>query len=555
MKIRLTLMLVLGGIAIGAASTAIDAKSSAITNVTVFVDRAEVTRAVTLASDVLAKPGQQDIVIKGLPAALDPDSLRVRVIDDRVKLLELSHEKRWQSTADAEATADDGSAKAKREALEAKIKALEARVTEDKQALHRLATQLELVEAYGRSVTGGGSEGAGAGGGGAAAADVESVGKVLELYATRAAAIDGQRNELERQKGEKEGALAALRRQLQALLGGPARAHRRRGGDTRACHDVTLSLAVSAADDGAHGGDGPTLQLVYMVRGASWTPSYDIRVAEDTDDGLTLTYFGEIVQRTGEDWTDARLLLSTATPSVGGRPPSIGTKIARFRPRPIHYQSRMAKRKGGSSGYRMARQEVVQQANVPLMAASMGARGGGGEAFMAQTNFMEEADDDILLGDAPSFEGVSDAATAVSRGATSTSFAIERATTIASDNKPHKVTVAVINMATSSSYYAARQDSAEHFFRSSGAAWLAHSYGPDAHFLRSALQFLDRSLRSSPRHIFPLGPPTRAGRAATRCSRATARPSSSARNSSARPSWTPRTRASRSRCSWASTRR
>ena len=44
--------------------------------------------------------------------------------------------------------------------------------------------------------------------------------------------------------------------------------------------------------------------------------------------------------------------------------------------------------------------------------------------------------------------------TAVSSGMASTTFEIERAATITSDNKPHEVTVAVIRKEASSSYYA-----------------------------------------------------------------------------------------------------
>lgn len=42
-------------------------------------------------------------------------------------------------------------------------------------------------------------------------------------------------------------------------------------------------------------------QVSYMTRGASWSPSYDLRVDTQTD-SLSCTYYGRVSQRTTEDW-------------------------------------------------------------------------------------------------------------------------------------------------------------------------------------------------------------------------------------------------------------
>ncbi|KAI0750058.1 hypothetical protein C8Q80DRAFT_1120131 [Daedaleopsis nitida] len=59
-----------------------------------------------------------------------------------------------------------------------------------------------------------------------------------------------------------------------------------------------------------------TLQLTYLVTGATWRPYYDLRAS--TKDGkpssdVLLHYCANISQKTGEDWNDAALILSTAT--------------------------------------------------------------------------------------------------------------------------------------------------------------------------------------------------------------------------------------------------
>jgi uncharacterized protein (TIGR02231 family) len=77
------------------------------------------------------------------------------------------------------------------------------------------------------------------------------------------------------------------------------------------------------------------LDVTYQVYGARWSPSYDIRVKSQSDKHeMVLTYFGNIQQQTGEDWTDIDLFLSTAQPGLGGDLPQLGTTVVQFKPPP-----------------------------------------------------------------------------------------------------------------------------------------------------------------------------------------------------------------------------
>jgi uncharacterized protein (TIGR02231 family) len=76
-----------------------------------------------------------------------------------------------------------------------------------------------------------------------------------------------------------------------------------------------------------------TLRVSYTVRGAAWTPHYDARL--DTGKGgrkpaLELVRRAEIVQTTGEDWTDVQLAVSTVRTAKGGNAPEL-------RPLIVHY--------------------------------------------------------------------------------------------------------------------------------------------------------------------------------------------------------------------------
>ena len=63
------------------------------------------------------------------------------------------------------------------------------------------------------------------------------------------------------------------------------------------------------------------LELTYVLWGASWRTYYEVR-ANPSGGKVDLTYFGKIYQRTGEDWENVRIVLSTAQPAYGGSAPA-----------------------------------------------------------------------------------------------------------------------------------------------------------------------------------------------------------------------------------------
>ncbi len=78
----------------------------------------------------------------------------------------------------------------------------------------------------------------------------------------------------------------------------------------------------------APGAGKARLRVTYVIDSAGWVPRYDARFDAERGD-LFVTYFGEIRQETGEDWTAARISLSTARPSVGAnRPELLPLKLA-----------------------------------------------------------------------------------------------------------------------------------------------------------------------------------------------------------------------------------
>ncbi|HVE87778.1 MAG TPA: mucoidy inhibitor MuiA family protein, partial [Myxococcales bacterium] len=80
-------------------------------------------------------------------------------------------------------------------------------------------------------------------------------------------------------------------------------------------HDFQVEVLVSCGSGTA------TVQLHYLVGGASWEPSYEARAGEGG--AVELTTLASVSQSTGEAWSGARLSLSTAVPRQNATPPEI----------------------------------------------------------------------------------------------------------------------------------------------------------------------------------------------------------------------------------------
>ena len=256
-----------------------DEVASTVADVTLYSQGAVVTRSVPLPA-----PGGS-YVVTGLPAGIDPASVRVRCSGGEVVGVETRRHLREAATGERIETL--------RLAFRRADEAVEARRDE-----HDVARR--VVTYYDRLLT-----------------------------QERAAF----REDLATGTGDPE----RWRRGLDffgARLTG-ARADERRAG--WALEEAELALAAAAAElDGATStGATPTwdvhvdvvgraglaaLEVEYFVQDAGWTAAYDLRAAADLET-VELVYRAEVWQRTGEDWPEVPILLSTARPELGTRGP------------------------------------------------------------------------------------------------------------------------------------------------------------------------------------------------------------------------------------------
>lgn len=102
--------------------------------------------------------------------------------------------------------------------------------------------------------------------------------------------------------------LEARRAQIQAEIGG-----------LRSAPPGTLEITVALRAEAATRLD---LSVSYQVPGARWQPVYEARL-DSAAGRLILRQEAIVTQRTGEDWRDVALTLSTARPAADQRPPEL----------------------------------------------------------------------------------------------------------------------------------------------------------------------------------------------------------------------------------------
>ncbi len=132
------------------------------------------------------------------------------------------------------------------------------------------------------------------------------------------------------------------------------------------------------------------LNVRYIVDGATWDPSYNIRAGSERK-GATVEYNGAIAQMSGEDWTDVSMTLSTATPSLVANGPTLA-------PLAITLESRAVTepQEAKDYAYGQAKEDLDQQRsnaesvrnfqnnNQPQQ--SQGGQGGGGGGLFSVPN-------------------------------------------------------------------------------------------------------------------------------------------------------------------------
>ena len=271
--------------AVGSAAWAKEISTSGqITAVTVFPDRAEVVRSLSV--DVTS--GKQVVVVTGLPANLFQESVRVSgegsVTIGAVELRPVYAEKLVREE--------------ERRLRERLQELQDERRTKDNK-IAALRSQLDFITAIGREMPKNATEEIVRGD-----LNPESWKQAWTMIGEGAAESYERIHAAEIEKREIEERMAQVQRELSQVATG---------------RKATLEARVKVS---AAAPTSVRLDLSYQLPGASWRPIYDARL-ESESGKLTLAQIGEVRQRTGEDWNDVDLMLSTAQPGRGSTVPEL----------------------------------------------------------------------------------------------------------------------------------------------------------------------------------------------------------------------------------------
>lgn len=256
-----------------------------ISAVTVYLGRAAVTRSISLQ----LPQGVHAVRFTNLPAAIRPETLQARV-GDAARLVNVE----YLATPVAE---DSGSP-----AMLAVIQQLEearrslSRLNEDRALL---AAQAKLIDQIGVRTAADASRDAGTD-----RLNIESLRRQIEfVQAERLRLLEADRVIAEKVR-DLERTIESLEARRMAM-----------GRSDRTERTAEVTIAMPQA------GEVP-VSLTYLVSNAGWEPAYSVRAAADRS-SVTLEFDANILQRSGEDWNEVALTISTAQPTQRANPPAV----------------------------------------------------------------------------------------------------------------------------------------------------------------------------------------------------------------------------------------
>jgi|SRR5579871_599053 len=254
-----------------------------VSEVVVFPDRAQVTRAQSVACGARAQA-----TFDAVPPAADPASFRARVADGSVEGLRF--EERTRADSFAPEVKD----------LEQSIRKLEADVRAARDAIRRASTATQVAGGYGDVAAA------------LVAREMNDGAPNTKAWSGALETALATRQKAANESVEAEAKIRALEYQLDDL-----RRKRARTSAASARKEWLVEVLV-----GCPAGKTAQVELTYLVGGASWAPSYEAR-ADETAGAVELSTYATVKQATGEDWTQAKVILSTAVPRQDATPPKI----------------------------------------------------------------------------------------------------------------------------------------------------------------------------------------------------------------------------------------
>jgi uncharacterized protein (TIGR02231 family) len=297
---------------------------SKITDVTVFLNRAQVTRTVKARVDA----GRTSLIVHSLTSMLDQESIQVAG-KGKLTILGIAHRQNFSREFVSPRT------KPVRDSIELvqQLLVLEQGQKEILGKEEQMLLSNQKIGGTNQNLT------------------VAELKAMADFYRSRLGDIITQRVRHDakiRDLNERMGKLQAQLRELDELF-------------SKNTSEIVVTVAAEAET-------AVELEVNYVVGNAGWLPVYDLR-ATDTKGPVQLTYKANVFQGTGEEWKNVKLKLSTANPALGGVMPELSTwyvDILRPVVRTARYRHGNDKYKAGAPAPAMAEEMVMDSVGPEL---------------------------------------------------------------------------------------------------------------------------------------------------------------------------------------------
>lgn len=345
-----------------------------VTDVTVYNDRALTKRAAT----VQLKPGLNLVTIKNLPLLLQDDSVTIEghgVAD--VTISGVSTDRQFLEQATEQRLRE----------LQNKINSLEHELAALEAGKSGTLAQKEFVSSLKNSWAEWLAKRPAAG-----AFPTAELKEMMQFVGGNITRLDQESYNIETKQQKLRDNIAVLKRELAAT-------------DNDSKDKKQVELALETINGGSF-----TLQLAAVTAKAGWKPVYDLHLNADGKT-VQLAYRAMVTQKTGEDWENVRLHLSTANPARGGAPPILY---------PWH----------------ISFSKPLKAMNMAMAAAPM-----------ARKALPLDSADALVIENSAVYQTAT-----TEQGLTSSSFQIDTPVSIAADGSGHNTVIAIRNLAVQPAY-------------------------------------------------------------------------------------------------------
>ena len=321
----LTIALVAGGFAVFAQTE--KPTDSKITEVTVFLNKAQVTREVKTRVDA----GRTNLILRGLTAQLDPTSIQVSGKGGFV-ILGINHQQNYLN----EFNLPKGL-----RMLKDSVEILQRQLLLEQSQKEILNKEEQML--FSNQKIGGANQNV----------TVAELKAMAEFYRSRLGDIVTTRMKQDEKIKRINERIGKLNNQINE--------------QNELYNRGTSELVVSLSADVATGVD---LDVNYVVANAGWYPVYDLR-AINTKSPVQLSYKASVFQSTGEEWRNVKLKLSTANPNQSGLKPELTSWYLNFYYPPSSVERALQGRVAGvqirgASSMEMKKNDALMDAPAPV---------------------------------------------------------------------------------------------------------------------------------------------------------------------------------------------